>query len=166
MKAAFLRWPDPRLRKAAEPVEAVDDEVRDIWNKMVAAMEAMPGIGLAAPQIGVMRRLAVVDASEERGHVLRMANPELVSVSEEMATIHEASPNLPGIGADVLRPAACVVRYLDAAGEWAERAMEGMWARSVQHQIDHLAGRMYFHRLSRLKRDRLLKKAERGQIFS
>ncbi len=150
---------------AAEPVALVDDEARAVWDEMIAAMEAMPGIGLAAPQLGVMRQLAVVDASDERGWVVRMANPELLSVSEERVAIYEGSPNLPGVGAEVVRPASCVVRYWDEAGALVERAFEGMWARSVQHQIDHLEGRMYFHRLSRLKRERLLKKAAKGADF-
>ncbi|MFQ6553560.1 peptide deformylase [Aestuariibius insulae] len=166
MTRPFLLWPDPRLRKAAEPIEAVDDKVRAIWDEMVAAMDAMPGIGLAAPQIGVMRHLAVVDASETRGQVIRIANPRLLQVSDETIAIQEASPNLPGVSAEVVRPISCTVAYLDEGGSPCERELDGLWARSVQHQIDHLSGRMYFHRLSRLKRDRLLKKAGRRQIFS
>ncbi|MFQ6547201.1 peptide deformylase [Aestuariibius sp. 2305UL40-4] len=165
MTRPFLRWPDKRLRMAAAPVALVDDEVRAVWDEMIAAMEAMPGIGLAAPQLGVMLRLAVVDASEARAQAVRMANPELVSVSEESVAIYEGSPNLPGVGAEVTRPASCVVRYLDETGVPVERSFDGMWARSVQHQIDHLEGRMYFHRLSRLKRERLLKKAAKGADF-
>lgn len=152
-------WPDRRLRRAALPVAAVDDAVRALWSDMVDTMEAMPGVGLAAPQIGVMRALAVVDASAERGRAVLMANPEVLYASVEPRLHEEASPNLPGVSAQVSRPRAVTVRFLNAAGEVEERDFVGLWATSVQHQVDHLAGRMYFDRLSRVKRDMLLKRA-------
>jgi peptide deformylase len=122
-------------------------------------MEAMPGYGLAAVQMGVMLRLAVVDASSERGRAVRMANPEILSASPEMREGIEASPNLPGVSAKIKRPARVVVRYLAATGFIERDEFEGLWATSVQHQIDHLSGRMYFDRLSPVKRSMLLKKA-------
>ncbi|MBJ3764189.1 peptide deformylase [Maribius pontilimi] len=155
----FVMWPDRRLRRAALPVAAVDDAVRALWSDMVDTMEAMPGVGLAAPQIGVMRALAVVDASAERGRAVLMANPEVLYASVEPRLHEEASPNLPGVSAQVSRPRAVTVRFLNAAGEVEERDFVGLWATSVQHQVDHLAGRMYFDRLSRVKRDMLLKRA-------
>lgn len=157
----FLAWPDPRLRRPAAPVAAVSDDIRAIWDDMVETMEAMPGVGLAAPQIGVMLRLAVVDASDSRGQVVRLANPEIVAASAELRTGEEASPNLPGVSAPVTRPARVRVRFLDPAGEPCERDFEGLWAASVQHQIDHLAGRIYADRLGAVKRDMLLRKAAR-----
>jgi peptide deformylase len=157
----FLPWPDPRLRQPAAPVTAVDDAIRAIWDDMVETMEAMPGVGLAGPQIGVMLRLAVVDASEARGQAVRLANPEIVAASAEPREGEEACPNLPGVSARIARPARVTVRYLDEAGQRREREFQGLWAASVQHQIDHLAGRMYFDRLSRVKRDMLLRKAAR-----
>ncbi|WP_407493946.1 peptide deformylase [Pseudooceanicola sp. MF1-13] len=157
----ILRWPDKRLRTRAVDVDAVTDEVRGIWDDMIDTMEAMPGVGLAAVQIGVMRRLAVVDASGERGQAVRMANPEVLHSSIEPRDHEEASPCLPGVSAKITRPRAVTVRFLNEAGEVEERDFVGLWATSVQHQIDHLAGKMYFDRLSKTKRDMLLRKAKK-----
>lgn len=154
----FLRWPDPRLRQPARPVAAVDDETRAIWDEMIAAMRAMPGVGLAAPQLGIMRRLAVVDAGDGAG-LTRLANPRIVHSSARTREHEEASPNLPGVSAIVARPRAVTVAYLDETGAAREEEFVMLRATSVQHQIDHLDGRMYFHRLSRLKREMLLRKA-------
>jgi peptide deformylase len=155
----FLPWPDPRLRTAAAPVGAVTETIRALWDDMVETMEAMPGVGLAAPQVGVMLRLAVVDGSRERGQAVRMANPEVLHASVQLRPHDEASPNLPGVSARVERPRAVTVRYLNEAGEIEDRDFVGIWSTSVQHQIDHLAGRMYFDRLSPVRRAMLLKRA-------
>lgn len=128
---------------------------------MIETMDAMPGVGLAAPQIGVMLRLAVVDASDQRGQAVRLANPKILHASTQMRDHEEASPNLPGVYAKITRPRAVTVRFVNEAGETEERDFVGLWATSVQHQIDHLAGRMYFDRLSRVKRDMILKKARK-----
>lgn len=157
-----LPWPDRRLRTRAEPVEAVTDEIRATWDDMIDTMEAMPGVGLAAPQIGVMLRLAVVDASEKRGEAVRLANPEILHASVELRDHEEASPNLPGVYAKISRPRAVKVRFLNEGGEVEERDFVGLWATSVQHQIDHLNGRMYFDRLSKVKRDMLIRKARKA----
>ncbi len=161
MTRPFLLWPDKRLRQPAEPVQAITDDTRALWDEMVEIMEAMPGYGLAAPQIGVPLRLAVVDCSEERGRVIRLANPEIVASSDETFTYEEASPNLPGVSARVKRPARVTVTFTDADGDRVKQDFEDIWATSVQHQIDHLNGRMYFDNLSRTKRDMLMKKARR-----
>ena len=105
----FVPWPDKRLSTRAEEVGEITDEIRAIWDEMVDVMNAMPGYGLAAPQIGVMLRLAVVDCSEERGRAIRMANPEIVASSEETFEWEEASPNLPGYSAWVTRPMSVTV---------------------------------------------------------
>lgn len=157
-----LRWPDPRLRTPAAPVEAITDDIRAIWTDMIDTMEAMPGVGLAAPQIGVMLRLAVVDASETRGQAIRMANPEVLHASVQLRAHDEASPNLPGVFARIERPRAVTVRFLNDRGVIEERDFVGLWATSVQHQIDHLNGQMYFDRLSRVKRDMLIRRARKG----
>lgn len=157
----FLQWPDKRLRTAAEPVEAITDEVRQIWTDMIESMDAMPGVGLGAPQIGVMLRLAVVDCSDARGQAVRMANPEILHASVQLRMHEEASPNLPGVSAPIDRPRAVTVRFMDEAGEMVERDFVGLWATSVQHQIDHLNGKMYFDHLSKMKRDRLIKRAQK-----
>jgi len=156
-----LPWPDKRLRSPAAPVEAITDEIRAIWDDMIDTMEAMPGVGLAAPQIGVMLRLAVVDASETRGQAVRMANPEILHSSIELRSHEEASPNLPGVSAAIKRPRAVTVRFLNTQGEMEERDFVGLWATSVQHQIDHLEGRLFVDRLSKVKRDMLLRKARK-----
>lgn len=158
----FLRWPDRRLRTPAAPVSAIDEAVRAHWADMIDTMEAMPGLGLAAPQIGVMLRLAVVDCSTGRGQAVRMANPEVLHASAQMRDHDEASPNLPGVSAVIARPRAVTVRFLNAEGAMEERDFVHLWATSVQHQIDHLNGRMYFDRLSKLKRDMLLRRARRS----
>ena len=156
-----LSWPDKRLRTRAAEVGAITDDTRRIWDDMIDTMEAMPGVGLAAVQIGVMQRLAVVDASEARGQAVRMANPEVLHASAQLRSHQEASPNLPGVSAEIKRPRAVTVRFLNAQGAIEERDFVGLWATSVQHQIDHLAGRMYFDHLSKVKRDMLIRKARK-----
>lgn len=157
----FVRWPDKRLRTPAAPISEITDGTRAIWDEMIAAMEAMPGVGLAAVQLGIMQRLAVVDASEARGQAVRMANPQVLHASVQLREHDEASPNLPGVWARIERPRAVTVRFLNAAGQTEERDFVGLWATSVQHQIDHLNGRMYFDHLSKLKRDRLIARARK-----
>ena len=156
-----IPWPDARLRTPAADVAEVTDEIRAIWTDMIDTMEAMPGVGLAAPQIGVMLRLAVVDASDKRGQAVRMANPEIVHASVQLRDHDEASPNLPGVHATISRPRAVLVRFLNDQGAIEERDFVGLWATSVQHQIDHLAGRMYFDHLSKVKRDMLIRRARK-----
>ena len=154
-----LPWPNKILRTPAETVPEITDEIRGIWEDMIDTMEIMPGIGLAAPQIGIGLRLAVVDASRERGMAIRMANPEILHASVETAMGEEGSPNLPGVSAKIKRPRAVTVRFLNDKGIWDRRELVLQWGRSVQHQIDHLNGRMYFDNPSRVKRDMLLRKA-------
>ena len=154
-----LPYSDRRLHIAAEPVAAITETVRMIWDDMIDTMEAMPGVGLAAPQIGIMQRLAVVDASEKRGQAVRMANPEVLHESVQMRAHEEASPNLPGVSARIERPRAVTVRFLNAEGEIEERDFVGLWATSVQHQIDHLNGRLYVDHLSPLRRRMLVDKS-------
>ncbi|MEM6660311.1 MAG: peptide deformylase [Pseudomonadota bacterium] len=156
-----LPWPDKRLRTKVKEVSEITDEIHDIWNDMIDTMEAMPGVGLAAPQIGVMLRLAVVDGSTQRGRAVRLANPEILHSSIELREHDEASPNLPGVSAKVKRPRAVTVKFLNDKGMVDRRDFVGVEATSVQHQIDHLNGRMYFDRLSKVKRDMLLRKARK-----
>lgn len=156
-----LRWPHPVLRRPADPVAAVDDTVRAHWADMIDTMEAMPGYGLAAPQIGVGLRLAVVDCSTGRGQAVRMANPQIVAASAELFDWDEASPNLPGVSARLSRPARVTVRFLNADGAEESRAFEGLWATSVQHQIDHLEGRLFFDLLGPVKRRMLVDRAQK-----
>ena len=159
----FLIWPDKRLAAVAAEVPGITDEIRAVWDEMILRMEAMPGVGLAAPQIGVGLRLAVVDASAERGQAIRMANPVLVSTEGPLVAGQEGSPNLPGIVGQVKRAETATVRFTDATGAVREDRFTGLWARSVQHQIDHLDGLLYVDRLSRVKRDVLLRKFHKGR---
>lgn len=161
----FVRWPDSRLRTPAADVTEITDGVREIWLDMIDSMLAMPGgggVGLAAPQIGVMLRLAVVDAGAKGEQVIRLANPAIISASRDLRPYQEGSPNLPGVWAEIARPAQVTVNYLDETGSEIVREFAGLEATSVQHQIDHLAGKMFFDRLSRTRRDMLLKKARKA----
>ncbi|MBN2630196.1 MAG: peptide deformylase [Rhodobacteraceae bacterium] len=156
-------WPHPALRTPARDVEVITDEVRALWNEMIEVMDAMPGYGLAAVQLGVPLRLAVVDCSESRGQAVRMANPVVLHASGQMREHDEASPNLPFVSAVIRRPRAVTVRFLNEHGQVEDRDFVNLWATSVQHQIDHLAGRMYFDHISPLKRKMLIAKAEKAR---
>ncbi|NRP12952.1 MULTISPECIES: peptide deformylase [unclassified Aliiroseovarius] len=157
----YVMWPNKVLRSVAAPVTEITDEISAIWDEMIFAMDAMPGVGLAAPQLGIPLRLAVVDASDERGQAIRMANPEILHASTQLRTHQEGSPNLPGVWAEIDRPRAVTVRFMNAAGEVEERDFVHLWATSVQHQIDHLNGKMYFDHLSKMKRDMLVRKSKK-----
>ncbi|TFL17449.1 peptide deformylase [Jannaschia formosa] len=154
----FLLWPDPRLTRPADPVAEVTDETRAIWAEMVEAMRAMPGVGLAAPQLGIPQRLAIVD---DGSGVTYLANPRILHASGQLREHEEASPNLPGVSAKVKRPRAVTVAYLDETGAETEGEFVLLRATSVQHQIDHLDGRLYIHRLSRMRREMILKKYQK-----
>ena len=156
-----LPWPDKRLRAKAAEVTEITEEIRAIWADMIDTMEAMPGVGLAATQIGVMLRLAVVDGSQQRGRAVRLANPEILHASIELRDHEEASPNLPGVSALIKRPRAVTVRFLNEDGVIDRRDFVGIEATSVQHQIDHLNGKLYFDHLSKVKRDMLIRKAQK-----
>lgn len=156
-----LPWPHAMLKTPAATVDAITDDVRAIWADMVDTMDAMPGYGLAAVQIGIPLRLAVVDCSDARGQAILMANPEVLHASGQMRDHEEASPNLPGVSAVISRPRAVTVRFLNADGVVEDRDFVNLWATSVQHQIDHLAGKMYFDHLSPLKRKMLIAKSDK-----
>jgi peptide deformylase len=161
MSHRIVPWPNPCLKAKAEPIVKITTEITQIWQDMIVVMEAMPGVGLSAPQLGIGLRLAVVDASSARGQVLRMANPEILHASAKLEVGEEASPNLPRVSAQIKRPRGVTVRYMDETGAMLEKDLVGLWARSLQHQVDHLNGRMYFDNLSNLKRDMLIKKARK-----
>lgn len=156
---ACLPYPHPVLKTPAAEVVEITDEVRAIWADMVDTMDAMPGYGLAAVQIGLPLRLAVVDCSEERGQAILMANPEILHASGQFREHEEASPNLVGVSAVISRPRAVTVRFLNKDGVIEDRDFVNLWATSVQHQIDHLAGKLYFDHLSPLKKKMLVAKA-------
>ena len=157
----FLKWPDKRLRTKTRDIAEITEEIISIWDDMIDTMNAMPGIGLAAPQIGIDLRLAVVDASEARNKPIKLANPEVLQSSLEYSETEEASPNLRGISAKIKRPKKVTVRFLNKDGFIDRKDFKGLWATSVQHQIDHLNGKMFFDRLSTVKRDIFLRKANK-----
>ena len=154
-----LQWPHQVLGRPAADVAEITPEIHAIWADMVDTMEAMPGYGLAAVQIGVPLRLAVVDCSTGRGQAVLMANPVVLHASAQLRPHDEASPNLPGVSATIERPRAVTVQFLNAQGVLEERDFVELWATSAQHQIDHLAGKMYFDHLSVVKRSMLIAKA-------
>ena len=157
----YVPWPDARLRTVCDPVAGVDDAVRAVWDDLLDTMYAMPGVGMAACQIGVMQRIAVVDASESGKEPIRMVNPEILDASVKLREHTEASPNLPGVSAKIARPRGVTVAYLDESGMRVRKDFVGLWAMSVQHQIDHLNGKMYFDNLSAVKRKMLIAKAQK-----
>jgi peptide deformylase len=157
----FLSWPDKRLRSRAHDITKITDGIISIWDDMIETMNAMPGIGLAAPQIGIDLRLAVVDASEARNKPVKLANPEILQASLEYSETEEASPNLRGISAKIKRPKKVTVRFLNKDGFIDRKDFTGLWATSIQHQIDHLNGKMFFDHLSKVRRDILLRKAKK-----
>ncbi len=157
-----LQWPDKRLRMVSEEVTEITDDIRAIWADMIDTMDAVPGVGLAAPQIGVSLRLAVVDVTPDRSRRIRMANPLVIEASDTLRSHEEGSPCLPGVSAKLKRPRKVSVRFLNENGVIMRRDFEDLEATSVQHQIDHLNGKLFFHRLSKVKQDMLLRKAKKA----
>ncbi|SDG21347.1 peptide deformylase [Thalassobaculum litoreum] len=159
-KRPIIWAPDPVLKTKCTPVSAVDDEIRALMDDMLDTMYAAPGIGLAAPQVGVTKRVIVVDVSEkdEPNAPICLANPEIVWKSDETAPHEEGCLSLPDLYADVERPVAVQVRYLDRDGASQELAAEGLLAICLQHEIDHIDGILFVDHLSALKRNMFLKK--------
>ena len=156
----ILRFPDPRLRRRAEPVNAIDDNVRRLLDDMLDTMYDAPGIGLSAPQVNVAKRVVTIDVSKDRNAPLCLVNPEIRSVSGETET-EEGCLSLPGVYEIVRRPERIRVCALDRDGRSREIEAEGMLAICIQHEIDHLDGRLFVDYLSRLKRQRIRRKAEK-----
>lgn len=160
-KRPILIIPDPVLRRVAEPVTTVDDRIRTLAEDMLETMYAAPGIGLAAPQIGVLERVIVCDVVTEDGEEpapMVLINPEVVASSDETAVMEEGCLSIPDYTEDVERPARVTVRYLDTQGATQEVAADGLLAVCLQHEIDHLNGVLFIDYLSRLKRERVVKK--------
>ncbi len=161
--------PDKRLRQVCEPVKTVDDQVRALMDDMAETMYDAPGVGLAASQIAVMKRVAVVDASrdEDEGERVKnpifFANPEITWVSDEMAEYEEGCLSIPEFYELVERPAGCRVSYLDYKGKNREIECEGLMATVIQHEIDHLNGVLFIDHISKLKRDMVVKKFSKAK---
>ncbi len=159
----IIKAPDPILKKVCAPVEKVDDDIRGLMDDMLETMYAAPGVGLAAPQVGVHKRIIVVDAAgaaddETARAPVQMANPELVEVSEEEVLSEEGCLSFPDQYAEVMRPARIRVRYLDHENEIRELDADGMRAVCIQHEMDHLDGVLFVDYLSALKRKIILRK--------
>ena len=156
----LIMLPDPRLRLRSEPVAAVTDSVRSLADDMLATMYDAPGVGLAAVQIGVPQRVVTVDVSKKEGErqPIVLLNPEITWSSEETAVYEEGCLSIPEFYDEVERPARIRFRYMNLEGQTLEQEADGLLATCVQHEIDHLDGVLFIDHLSRLKRDRIVKK--------
>ena len=161
----IITLPDPLLRQTSKPVSGVDKPTRKVFDDMLETMYNAPGIGLAAVQIGVPQRLVVIDLSKdgEERQPLFMANPEIMSASEALSDYEEGCLSIPEFYEMVTRPSEVKVRYLDRQGEPQELAASGVLATCVQHEIDHLNGVLFIDYISKLKRDRVVKKFVKAQ---
>ena len=152
--------PDPILRKKSENLEKVDDELKKLLDEMLETMYAAPGIGLAAVQIGILKRLIVIDISKEneKKNPLFLINPKIISKSESTSIYEEGCLSLPGHFAEIERPAECKVKYLDYNGKEKEITAKGLLSTCIQHEVDHLDGVLFIDYLSKLKKDMIVKK--------
>lgn len=165
----IIETPDPRLRTISTPVEVVDDDLRRLMDDMLETMYDAPGIGLAAIQVGVPKRVLVIDLQEEEGEEegarikkpMFFVNPEIVDESVEFSVYNEGCLSVPEMFADVERPANVRARWLDYNGVAHEEDIDGLLATCLQHEMDHLNGVLFIDHLSKLKRDMLLKKLEK-----
>jgi len=157
-----LTAPDPRLKIKAKPVESVNDDIRQLMDDMLETMYANEGMGLAATQVGVDKRVVVIDlnAGEEgvEPDIIKLANPEIIWSSEETAIVNESCISVPNQYGAVDRPTKVKIRYLDENNTLQEKEVDDIFARCIQHEIDHLDGILYIDRLSRLKREIILRK--------
>jgi peptide deformylase len=156
----IISLPDPRLRQKSEPVTRVDDGVRQLMDDMLETMYDAPGVGLAAIQVGVPKRVVVIDTAKDgdEKRPLFLANPEIVWSSEEKRVYQEGCLSIPDFLDDVERPERVRARFLDRNGEAQEVEADGLLATALQHEVDHLNGVLFIDYLSRLKRERVIKK--------
>ena len=154
----ILHYPDPRLRNLAQPVAVVDDEIRTLVADMAETMYAAPGIGLAATQVNVPKRVIVIDLSETRNALTVLINPQIIERGDDKQVFEEGCLSVPGIFDEVERTRRIRVRALDRDGQPFEMEAEGLLATCIQHEIDHLDGKVFVDYLSRLKQDRIKKK--------
>jgi peptide deformylase len=158
----ILIHPDPRLKKLCEPVAEITAEVRQLAADMLETMYDAPGIGLAAPQVGVTKRVIVMDCIKDGPpEPMALVNPEITWASEDQTVYEEGCLSIPDIYNDVTRPAAVAVRWTDLDGQVQERQFSGLWATCVQHEIDHLDGKLFIDYLGPLKRQMITRKMEK-----
>jgi len=160
---AIIKAPDPILRKRCLPVSEVDDQVRVLMDDMLETMYDAPGIGLAAPQVSVHKRVIVVDASDQNSEraPLHLANPEIIQQSDDLVIFDEGCLSFPEQYAEVERPSRVCIRYLDYNNEIKEIDADGLLSTCIQHEIDHLDGKLFVDRISLLKRDIILRKMKK-----
>ena len=164
MKHPILIHPDPRLKKACEPLADVSDELRVLADDMLETMYTAPGIGLAAPQIGILDRLIVLDCEKEEGTAGRplvMFNPEIIATSDETNVYEEGCLSIPDQYAEVTRPRDVEVEWMDRDGNPQRETFDGLWATCVQHEIDHLDGKLFIDYLKPLKRQMITRKMQK-----
>ena len=159
-KLQIITLPDPILRKVSAPVERIDEEVLKLADDMLETMYAAPGVGLAAVQVGVLRRLVVLDTAKDEAppRPLVLINPEIVSLGSQMREHEEGCLSIPDERVMIERPSQVAVRYLDREGKPQELVAEGLLATAIQHEIDHLNGKLIIDFLSRLKREMIVRK--------
>ena len=160
----ILIHPDPRLKTVADPVANVDSGIRRLADDMLETMYAAPGIGLAAPQVGVLQRILVMDCIKEEDAAPRpmaLINPEITWVSDDVSSYEEGCLSIPDQYADVERPAEVEVSWLDLDGKTQSERFEGLWATCVQHEIDHLNGKLFIDYLKPLKRQMITRKMQK-----
>ena len=159
-KKEIVIEPDPILRKKSENLEKVDDELRSLLNDMLETMYSAPGIGLAAVQVGILKRLIVIDISKEKDEKdpLFLINPEIISRSKNTSIYEEGCLSLPGHYAEIERPAECHLKYIDYNGKEKEIKASGLLSTCIQHEVDHLNGVLFIDYLSKLKKDMIMKK--------
>ena len=152
--------PDPILRKKSESLEKVDDEIRELLDDMLETMYAAPGIGLAAVQVGILKRIIVIDISKdkEKKTPLFLINPKIISRSKKTSVYEEGCLSLPGHFAEIERPAECQIKFVDYNGKEKELIANGLLATCIQHEVDHLNGVLFIDYLSKLKKDMIVKK--------
>ena len=160
MTRTIILEPDPILRKKCEPIEKVDDQVRKLMNDMLETMYKAPGIGLAAIQVGILKRIVVIDISKdpEKKNPLFLVNPEIIHLSKETSVYEEGCLSLPGQFAEIERPANCHLKYIDFNGKEKELKTDGLLSTCIQHEVDHLNGILFIDYLSKLKKSMILKK--------
>ncbi len=162
MKRPILIHPDPRLKKPCEPVGAITPEIVTLAADMLETMYDAPGIGLAAPQVGVMQRVLVMDCAKEGPpEPMVLLNPRVTWASEDLSSYEEGCLSIPDQYAEVKRPARVQVVWMDMDGQTQEREFEGLWATCVQHEIDHLDGKLFIDYLGPLKRQMITRKMEK-----
>ena len=162
-KKKILTLPDPILRKTSEPVEKINKTIKNLMDDMLETMYAAPGIGLAAVQIGILKRIIVIDLSKEgeKKKPIFIVNPEIISKSSDLVSYEEGCLSIPNQFAEVERPNTCKIKFLDYEGNNKELEAKGLLSTCIQHEIDHLNGILFIDYLSKLKKEMIIKKVKK-----